>query len=68
MKIEIKPEKFKKIAIVILSILPIAFVFMVLWNWLFVSIFELPIISYWQSLGLYLIANVLFKSPKKLIE
>lgn len=68
MKIEINPEKIRKASFKVATILIIAFIFMLLWNWLCVPIFELPIISYLQALGLYLMANVVFKSPKSLIE
>lgn len=35
---------------------------MLLWNWLMPEIFGLPVISYWQSWGLVLLAHMLFKS------
>ena len=37
-------------------------VLMWLWNVVIVALFKLPVISYWQSCGLYIISNILFKS------
>lgn len=37
-------------------------ILMWLWNIVIVSLFELPIISYWQSCGLYMVSNILFKN------
>jgi hypothetical protein len=36
---------------------------MLLWNWLMPTIFGLPEITLWQSLGLNLLSTILFKSP-----
>lgn len=33
---------------------------MFLWNWLMPAIFNLPTISFWQSLGLVILSNLLF--------
>lgn len=33
-----------------------------LWNWLMPSIFGLPQIGIWQSLGLIILCNILFKT------
>ena len=33
-----------------------------LWNWLIPVIFKLPTITYWQSLALLAISNILFKN------
>ena len=38
-----------------------AWPFMLLWNWLMPIIFHLPVITFWQSFGLLLIASFLFK-------
>ena len=35
---------------------------MLLWNWLMPIIFGLPAITFWQALGLSLLAGLLFKS------
>lgn len=40
----------------------IAFPLMLLWNWLMPVIFGLPVITFWQALGLYMLAGVLVKS------
>jgi hypothetical protein len=34
---------------------------MLLWNWLMPEIFGLPVISYWQALGLLALTHLLFK-------
>lgn len=31
------------------------------WNWLMPPIFGLPIINWWQSCGLMIVSNILFK-------
>ena len=35
---------------------------MLLWNWLIPEIFGLPIINFWQAIGLNLLSTILFKS------
>ena len=76
-----KTEKFVKKAFKILFfilaaivfILLFAYVFMKLWNWLVPEIFGLGIITYWQALGLLVLAKIIFggfegkskKGPKK---
>lgn len=47
------------IGIVILLLAP--FVLMLLWNWLMPMIFGLVTITYFQSIGLYLLSGILFK-------
>lgn len=37
-------------------------ILMWLWNVVIVALFGLPVISYWQSCGLYVISNMLFKN------
>jgi len=42
---------------------------MLLWNWVVLEIFGLKTISYFQSLGLYMLSNVLIKpQASKLFE
>lgn len=38
-----------------------ALILMLLWNWLMPELFKLPAITYWQSLGLHVLCNLLFK-------
>ena len=33
---------------------------MLLWNWLMPALFELPRITYWQSIGLLVLCHILF--------
>lgn len=47
------------IIVVLLVNLLIAYLLMLLWNSVIVSIFSLPIISFWQSLGLILILSII---------
>lgn len=37
-------------------------ILMWLWNIIIPTIFSLPMISYWQAFGIYIISNILFKS------
>ncbi len=36
-------------------------VVMVLWNWLMPALFGLPVITYWQAVGLFVLCHLLFK-------
>src|SRR5262249_52147502 len=38
------------------------FVGMSLWNWLMPSLFKLPVIDFWQALGLVILCKILFGS------
>ena len=40
---------------------------MVLWNWVMVSIFGLPTISFWLAWGLMILCGILFKSVTRII-
>ena len=33
----------------------------ILWNWLMPTIFNLPTITFWQAMGLNIMASILFK-------
>ena len=35
---------------------------MLLWNWLMPELFHLPVISFWQAIGLNFLSSILFKS------
>ena len=39
-----------------------AWIIMLLWNWVAVSLFNAPALSFWLALGLSLLCNMLFKS------
>lgn len=45
-------------AICLLTAVPVYY----LWNWLMPDIFALPEITYWQSFGITILCNLLFKS------
>ena len=39
-----------------------AWILMLLWNWVAVSLFNAPILNFWLAVGLSLLCNMLFKS------
>lgn len=51
---------FFMILIVIFFAFLMGYVVMWLWNWLMPQIFGLPIIGYWQAIGLLALAKILF--------
>lgn len=57
-------EKGKRIAKILLcgtlAVLVFGLVIMMLWNWLVPQLFNGPQISFWQALGLFLLAKILF--------
>jgi len=44
------------------SFLILGWTLMLLWNWLMPTIFGLPLITFWQAVGLNLLSTILFKS------
>ena len=50
------------VGLLFLYALLLAFPTMILWNWLMPVIFNLPEITFWQALGLNMLAGILFKS------
>ncbi|MBD81015.1 MAG: hypothetical protein CL840_19005 [Crocinitomicaceae bacterium] len=50
---------FGIVAITGLAIL-FGYILMSLWNWLMPMLFGLPVISYWQAVGLFILAKILF--------
>lgn len=48
------------ILFVIAAVFLFPFVIKALWNWLMPSLFHLGMITYWQSLGLLILAKILF--------
>lgn len=56
-----KGKKILKImAVVIIGLLLLGLVVMGLWNWLVPSLFNGPEITFWQALGLFILAKILF--------
>lgn len=57
-------KKAKKIlmilALVAIVLLLVGFVTMSLWNWLVPTLFNGPVISFWQAVGLFILAKLLF--------
>jgi hypothetical protein len=42
------------------AVMLLGFVVMSLWNWLLPTLFGLPVIGFWQALGLFLLSKLLF--------
>jgi len=49
------------IGLVILVVILLGMPLQLLWNWLMPNLFDLPYISFWQAVGLNLIATILFR-------
>ena len=49
------------VGLLFLYALLLAFPTMILWNWLMPTIFNLPTITFWQAMGLNIMASILFK-------
>jgi chromate transport protein ChrA len=50
----------KIVALVIVATFVFGFVIMHLWNWLMPAIFGLPLVTFWQALGLLLLSKLFF--------
>lgn len=50
----------KVVGFVLLAIVVFGFVTMSLWNWLVPELFNGPVITFWQALGLFLLSKILF--------
>jgi len=67
-KVKSKVEKFVKSAVKVifmmllfaLFILAFGYAFMLLWNWLMPLIFDLMAITYWQAVGILVLAKMIF--------
>jgi hypothetical protein len=49
------------IGIIILTVMLFGMPLQLLWNWLMPNLFNLPYITFWQAVGLNLVATILFK-------
>jgi hypothetical protein len=49
------------IAIICLVCLLLGLPLMLLWNWLMPIVFNLPTITFWQAVGINVLASILFK-------
>ena len=49
------------IGLVILLVMLLGMPLQLLWNWLMPNLFNLPYISFWQAVGLNLMATILFR-------
>ena len=50
------------VGLIVLAAILLALPLQLLWNWLMPTIFNLPMITFWQALGLNMLAGILFKS------
>jgi asparagine N-glycosylation enzyme membrane subunit Stt3 len=49
------------IGLLILLVMLLGLPLQILWNWLMPNLFSLPYISFWQAVGLNLMATILFR-------
>jgi|LakMenEpi03Aug12_release.lakeMendotaPanAssembly.Ray.scaffolds.fasta_scaffold6751397_1 hypothetical protein len=50
------------IGLIVLAAILLALPLQLLWNWLMPTLFNLPMITFWQALGLNIMSGILFKS------
>ena len=50
------------VGLIVLAGILLALPLQLLWNWLIPNLFNLPAITFWQALGLNMLAGILFKS------
>jgi hypothetical protein len=50
------------VGLIVLAAILLALPLQLLWNWLMPNLFNLPVITFWQALGLNMLAGILFKS------
>jgi hypothetical protein len=50
------------VGLIVLAGILLALPLQLLWNWLMPNLFNLPVITFWQALGLNMLAGILFKS------
>ena len=50
------------VGLIVLAAILLALPLQLLWNWLMPNLFNLPAITFWQALGLNMLAGILFKS------
>jgi len=55
-----KKWKLMFIPLIILGITALGALVMYLWNWLMPEIFGLPLLTFWQALGLLVLSKILF--------
>jgi hypothetical protein len=50
------------VGLIVLAAILLALPLQLLWNWLMPTLFNLPMITFWQALGLNIMSGILFKS------
>ena len=49
------------IGLIAIFIVLLGYPVMLLWNWLMPELFSLPVITFWQAIGLNLLCTILFR-------
>ena len=50
------------VGLIVLAAILFALPLQLLWNWLMPTIFNLPMITFWQAFGLNMLAGILFRT------
>jgi len=50
------------VGLIVLAAILLALPLQLLWNWLMPTLFDLPMLTFWQALGLNVMSGILFKS------
>jgi len=50
------------LGLIAIIIVLLGYPLMLLWNWLMPELFGLPLITFWQAIGLNILSTILFKS------
>jgi hypothetical protein len=50
------------IGLIAIFIVLLGYPVMLLWNWLMPELFNLPVITFWQAIGLHFLSSTLIKS------
>lgn len=58
-------RKFKFFPLIIVGLFIFGLLVMLLWNWLIPAIFNGPEVTYWQAIGLFILAKILTGFPHK---
>ena len=68
LKNSLKIEMISELITLLIASFLIVAILMWLWNGLAVALFSLPVITYWQAWGIYILSNILFKNSSKRIR
>lgn len=59
MKTTFRKRWYLFIPLIVIAFIAFGFITMQLWNWLMPAIFHLPLISFWQAIGLIILSRLL---------